>query len=246
YRPPRSAQDISDVVLIRDPRGIVFVRRLFPNARIHLWAHHYFPPGSKLFLRLAATAPMLRDVDATIVCVSQHHEHAMRSSLETLGLLQAIKTRTIYNPVDDALMPDGSAVDARKLVFFSSPNKGLKFTLDAFRELRRRMPDLRLVVGNPGYKIPSFPPIAGSQSFQPQLQHLIHAEVRNALCVLYPNFVFPETFGLVLAESKAVGTPSLTHDCGAAAEVICDPAQILPLTSAHYLYEGLVAKFPST
>src|SRR5215475_8184125 len=69
YRPPRSAQDISDVVLIRDPRGIVFVRRLFPNARIHLWAHHYFPPGSKLFLRLAATAPMLRDVDATIVCV---------------------------------------------------------------------------------------------------------------------------------------------------------------------------------
>ena len=30
-------------------------------------------------------------------------------------------------------MPDGSPVDERKLVFFSAPNKGLKFTLDAFR-----------------------------------------------------------------------------------------------------------------
>jgi glycosyltransferase involved in cell wall biosynthesis len=139
--------------------------------------------------------------------------------------------------VEDALVPDGSTVDYRKLVFFSSPNKGLAFSLDAFRALRRRMPDLRLHVGNPGYKIRKTARIEGVEYLGPQPQEKIHAEVRTALCTFFPNFVLPETFGLVFAESKAVGTPVLTHDCGAAAEVLGDPQQVLPVTFAHKAYE---------
>jgi glycosyltransferase involved in cell wall biosynthesis len=41
----------------------------------------------------------------------------------------------------------------------------------------------------------------------------------------------------VFAESRAVGTPVLTHDCGAAAEVLQDPRQVLPVTVAERLYE---------
>jgi len=52
--------------------------------------------------------------------------------------------------VDDTLVPDGTPVDERKLVFFSSPNKGLDFALDAFAALKDHMPDLRLVVGDQG------------------------------------------------------------------------------------------------
>jgi glycosyltransferase involved in cell wall biosynthesis len=142
--------------------------------------------------------------------------------------------------VDDALVPDGTAVDERKLVFFSSPNKGLDFTLDAFGYLRRRMPELRLVVGNPGYKAARAARGAGVEWLGAQPQARIHAEVRSALCTFFPNFVIPETFGLVFAESHALGTPVLTHDCGAAREIVADPQQTLPLTRGHLLYEAAV------
>jgi hypothetical protein len=35
----------------------------------------------------------------------------------------------------------------------------------------------------------------------------------------------------------------LTHDCCAAAEIIADPEQVIPVTSAHRLYERLLTKF---
>ncbi|MBV8851817.1 MAG: hypothetical protein JOY91_00380, partial [Sinobacteraceae bacterium] len=57
----------------------------------------------------------------------------------------------------------------------------------------------------------------------------------------FPNFVLPETFGLVFAESQAVGTPVLTHDCGAAAEIIGDSRQVLPISFAHKAYEAMVS-----
>jgi glycosyltransferase involved in cell wall biosynthesis len=245
YRPPGRIRGVERVILIRDSRGLPQVREMFPDARIYLWVHHHFPRGSKLFRRLAGTARHLRDMRVNIICVSHQQQQQLESVLRLLDLRGRVSMRTIYNPVDDSLLPDGSPVDERKLVFLSSPNKGLKFTLDAFRELHRRMPDLRLIVGNPGYKIREFPPIDGVQYLTPQPQHRIHAEVRTALCLFYPNFVYPETFGLVFAESKALGTPVLTHDCGAAAEIIEDPDQLLQTSLAERLYEGALNKFPS-
>jgi glycosyltransferase involved in cell wall biosynthesis len=245
YRVPEKIPGVTHVVLIRDSRALPRVRALFPQARIFLWVHHHFPLGSKLFLRLASTAQYLQDMGVTIVCVSHQQQHEMNETLRALGLQDRVPTRAIYNPVDDSLVPDGSPVDERKLVFFSSPNKGLKFTLDAFGELHRRMPDLRLVVGNPGYKLREFPPIEGVDYIGPQPQHLIHAQVRTSLCLFFPNFVFPETFGLVLAESKALGTPALTHDCGAAAEIVADPQQVIPVTPAQRLYEDVFGQLPA-
>ncbi len=155
-----------------------------------------------------------------------------------IGVADVVRAVTLYNPVSDDLVPGGSPVDERKLVFFSSPNKGLAFTLDAFRALRRRMPDLRLQVGNPGYKIRKSSAIDGVEYLGPQPQERIHKEVRGALCTFFPNFVLPETFGLVFAESKAVGTPILTCDAGAAAEIVGDPQQVLPVTFGQRAYEA--------
>ena len=67
--------------------------------------------------------------------------------------------------------------------------------------------------------------------------------MRTALCTFFPNFVLPETFGLVFAESHAVGTPVLTHDCGAAAEVVADAHQVLQVTAAQRAYETALSKF---
>lgn len=237
YLPPGRIAGIEHVVVNRDSRAFALVRELYPDARMYLWVHDQLNPGSKRGRRLASTAQHLRELAVRIICVSNSQRRGVEATLRRIRVDDCVSTSTIYNPVDDALVPDGSNIDDRKLVFFSSPNKGLAFALDAFRALHRRMPELRLQVGNPGYKIRRSAPIDGVEYLGPQPQERIHTEVRTALCTFFPNFVLPETFGLVFAESKALGTPILTHDCGAAAEIVADPQQLLPVTLAQKLYE---------
>jgi glycosyltransferase involved in cell wall biosynthesis len=245
YLPPRRDPAITHVVVNRDARVLPTVRGLYPNARMHLWLHDRVRPRSKRARRLAADANIMRDLAVKVICVSDTQRQAVEAALRWMRVDDRVCACTIYNPVDDELRPDGSPIDDRKLVFLSSPNKGLKFTLDAFRAVRRAMPDVRLIVGNPGYKAGEIAPVEGVEYLGPQPQHRIHAEVRTALCTFSPNFVIPETFGLVFAESRALGTPVLAHDCGAAREVLADPAQVLPVTAAKRLYEGLLGGCPT-
>ena len=244
YRAPHRLPGITHVVVNRDSRALARVRERYPAARLYLWLHDRLHPGTRRARWLAATAGVLRECQVTCVCVSDWHRAGVAATLAALGLGERVPTVRIYNPVDDALAPDGTAVDPRKLVFFSSPNKGLNFTLDAFAHLRHRMPDLRLVVGNPGYKRTRGALPAGVESLGALPQARMHAEVRGALCTFFPNFVIPETFGLVFAESHALGTPVLTHDCGAAREILADPAELLPLRRAQRLYEAGAALLP--
>jgi glycosyltransferase involved in cell wall biosynthesis len=237
YLPPGKIAGIEHVILNRDSRALPRVRELFPDAKTYLWVHDQLRPDSKRGRRLASAAQQLRDGSVTIICVSDTQRRGVEATIQKIGVADVVRAVTIYNPVNDDLVPDGSPFDERKLVFFSSPNKGLAFTLDAFRALRRRMPDLRLRVGNPGYKSRRPAAIDGVDYLGPQPQQRIHEEVRSALCTFFPNFVIPETFGLVFAESKAVGTPVLTCDCGAAAEVVGDPQQVLPVTFGQRAYE---------
>jgi glycosyltransferase involved in cell wall biosynthesis len=245
YLPPQRDSAVTTVIVNRDSGALAAVRTLYPNARIHLWLHDRVRPRSKRARRIAADVDVLRELAVNIICVSDTQRHAVEAALRWMDAGDRVSTCTIYNPVDDELQPDGTPVDDRKLVFLSSPNKGLKFTLDAFRAVRRAMPDLRLVVGNPGYKRGEAVRIDGVEFLGPQPQARIHSEVRTALCVFFPNFVIPETFGLVFAEAKALGTPVLTHDCGAALEVLGDPSQVLPVTAAQRLYEGLLGGCPA-
>ena len=243
YLPPGRIAGIEHVVVNRDSRALRTVRALYPQARFYLWLHDQLNPGSKRGRRLASTARLLRDLGVNVICVSDSQRRGVEATLRTIGVADRVSARTIYNPIDDSLVPDGSSYDDRKLVFFSSPNKGLAFALDAFRALRRRMPDLQLRVGNPGYKLRRSAHIDGVEYLGPQPQERIHTEVRSALCTFFPNFVLPETFGLVFAESQAVGTPILTHDCGAAAEIVGDQQQVLPITFAHRIYEAAASNF---
>lgn len=190
------------------------------------------------------SAPLLRELAVTFICVSDTQRRDVEATLRWLGVADRANAVTIYNPVDDALAPDGTAIDDRKLVFFSSPNKGLAYTLDAFRALRRRMPELTLAVGNPAYKPGRLAAADGVVNLGAQPQARIHAEVSSSLCTFAPNFVLPETFGLVFAESRALGTPVLTHDCSAAAEVVGNLQQVLPVRPACRAYEHLVHELP--
>jgi glycosyltransferase involved in cell wall biosynthesis len=240
YRPPVPDPRITHVIVTRESRAIPAVQELYPHARVFLWLHDRLRPGSKRGRRLARTARLLSELAVTVICVSDTQRSGVEAALRGMRINDRVQAHTIYNPIDDGLAPDGSRIDPCKLVFFSSPNKGLSFTLDAFRALRRRIPDLKLVVGNPGYKVRARARIPGVEYLGAQPQARIHEEVRTALCTFFPNFVIPETFGLVFAESKALGTPVLTCDCGAALEVLADPEQVLPVTIGQRLYQGVL------
>jgi glycosyltransferase involved in cell wall biosynthesis len=244
YRRPQRIPGIASVIVNRDSRALALVREHYPQARVYLWLHDRFRPGSRRARWLASTAPLLREMAVTAVCVSDWQRGGVEATLRSIGAAAEVRALTIYNPVDDALAPDRTPVDENKLVFFSSPNKGLAFALDAFAELKRAMPELRLLVGNPGYRVAHAAPQAGVEFLGAQPQTRMHAAVRGALCTFFPNFVIPETFGLVFAESHALGTPVLTHDCGAAPEIVADPQQLLPLGTACRLYEAAVGGLP--
>jgi glycosyltransferase involved in cell wall biosynthesis len=243
YLRPQSLSGITAVVVNRDARALPFVLRHFPQARVYLWLHDRMRPGSRRARGLRAGAALLGSRPLTAVCVSNWQRAQVELTLATLAQ-PSVAAVTIYNPVDDALQPDGTPVDARKLVFFSSPNKGLDFTLDVFAAVRRAQPELRLLVANPGYKADRRVKRPGVEFLGALPQTRVHEEVRSALCTFAPNFVIPETFGLVFAESHALGTPVLTHDCGAALEVVGDPQQVLALRPAYRLYESLVRLLP--
>jgi glycosyltransferase involved in cell wall biosynthesis len=244
YLPVQPLPGIAHVVINRDSRAVSLVRRLFPAARVYLWIHDQMNPGSRRARWLAGTAAELRECRVAAVCVSDSQRRGVAATLRAAGLADAVPARTIYNPVDETLLPDDTPLDAGKLVFFSSPNKGLDFTLDAFAALRASMPELRLLVGNPGYKKSSSTRLAGVEFLGALPQQQMHQQVRGALCTFFPNFVIPETFGLVFAESHALGTPVLTVDCGAALEVLGDRDEVLPLRRSYRRYERAVAALP--
>jgi glycosyltransferase involved in cell wall biosynthesis len=238
YRVPTPLADLRHVIVLRDPRALGGVARLYPGARLHLWVHDRIEPGSSRARWFTAAAGELRRWQPDIICVSEYQRARVAATVARLPGCERIAVRRIYNPVDDDIVPDGTPVDPAKLVFFSSPNKGLRFTLDAFGAVRRRLPDLRLCVGNPGYKNFAARRIDGVEWLGSLPHARVLTEARSALCTFSANFVIPETFGLVFAESRAVGTPVLTSDCGAASEVLDDPREVLPVSWAQRAYEA--------
>ncbi|GAC1454654.1 MAG: hypothetical protein PVSMB6_10760 [Steroidobacteraceae bacterium] len=238
YRVPASVADLQRVIVLRDPRALGAAAHLYPGARLYLWVHDRIEPGSSRARWFAAAAAQLRRLQPDIICVSEYQRAGVAATVARIPGCERLAVRRIYNPVDDGIVPDGTPVDTSKLVFFSSPNKGLRYTLDAFRAVRRRMPQLRLCVGNPGYKHFAGAGIAGVEWLGSLPHAQVLAQARTALCTFSGNFVIPETFGLVFAESHAVGTPVLAPDCGAAGEILDDPRQLLPVTWGQRTYEA--------
>ncbi|WP_295954842.1 glycosyltransferase [Rhodoferax sp.] len=195
------------------------------SARLWLWLHNFLKDEVPFFWQ-----DHLR-YKLGIVCVSQTHAaHTLRHMRSlvgywaTAGLMGRGGLLYQHNPIDEVLAPDPLVLrDPFKLVFFSSPYKGIEHVVSAFREAHLREPRLRLYIADPGYIKKCDPTLLDTPGITtlgslPQREVLKH--VREALCVFYPQRKRPETFGLVYAEANAVGTPVLAHDFGAAAEIL--------------------------
>lgn len=206
---------IKAIVVLRHPFVAMNFKAAHKNTPVYLWVHDLAVPE---FVRVM---PDLKEAGVELICVSHYHRQQLieMSSRDTqIHLLP--KVHVLYNPIADDLKPDDTPVDRDKLVFFSSPHKGLRETIEAFQALRRFRPEFKLVLANPGYMPDSPLREEGIINVGPLPHSAMMKQVRSAFCVFYPNYTFPETFGLVFAEANAVGTPVLAHRFGAASEVL--------------------------
>lgn len=216
-----SERQPGSIVVVRAHKLLPGLRRRYPEACLWLWMHCM--PGR----RLRSLPRVCVETDTEVIAVSEQHRIAMRrafAALDPVGTA-ALRIRCIHNPLAPDI-PVATQFDRDRLVFASSPHKGLDQVLATFAALRRRCPSMQLRIANPGYLDWPFADQEGVVRLGPLPHREVLRELGNALCLFYPQNRFVETFGLVFAEAHAVGTPVLAHPLGAAVEVIGDPAQL--------------------
>jgi glycosyltransferase involved in cell wall biosynthesis len=247
--------DVDVIVVQRRVGDLPFMRWHHPHARLFVWCHDWYnpcPAGLSLASLMWRAKVEVRFFlhayyNAVGVAVSRTHMENIRDSLKEARMIGALRGRVrldyVYNAIaeDLAVSPDSIAYDPTKLMFFSAPWKGLDIVLKSFRTVRQHLPDLKLHIASPGYHPTekSDDSLTKNVVFLGSLSHAaVLREVRTALCVFYPANRIPETFGLVFAESNAVGTPVLAHPFGAAPELLTQE-QLVDATDINAIIERL-------
>jgi glycosyltransferase involved in cell wall biosynthesis len=217
------------VVVLRDPRPMVKARERFRDSKIYLYSHDLADRNLGLCLEAGFFS---HSGCIANICVSQWHRSQTIETLKPFGYSGQFRVRTIYNPLSHDVVRTGESYDPNKLVWLASPHKGLARAYEIFKCLVRINPDFRLYVTNPGYMESQYTDDKEIKDRTIVLGTIPHSEaishLSNALCLFYPNTVFPETFGKIMAEANAVGTPVITSPLGAAKEVLdSHPEQVM-------------------
>ena len=240
YRNPhRCIRDAEAIVVVRSDKILPRLARQCPDARLFLWMHCIPGRKRKALPRVAV------DHDVTVLAVSNYHRRQLRAYAATRcpEVAGSLRIEVVHNPIDPSLRPRADiAPDPNKLLFTSSPHKGLDRVIEHFGLLRRAFPETRLEIANPGYLDWHVPGARG-----PGIEYLgslphprVIEHLRRSLCLFYPQETFAETFGLVLAEANAVGTPALAHPLGAAPEVLAgDRTQLVDATDPAAVLETI-------
>lgn len=210
------------VITLRDAGHYKQNKLKFPKAKHYLWLHDAVSGEYQSHLQ-----HHLNGQEATILAVSDWHKANITDKLYEECLKGKIRIKRVYNPIADYCVKTDQPYTNKKLVYFSSPHKGLDNVIKLFGYVRNIDPEFKLIVANPGY----FKGVEALPEGVINVGSLTHSEVvnevRTALCVFYPNTRFAETFGLVYAEANAVGTPVIAHPIGAAREVLSHPHELL-------------------
>lgn len=217
------AQTFDHVIVLRKWPQLKTYQKYFPKACFYLWLHTYknWEFGLKRLLSLPAPVTLIGN-SATH---ERHLTHCLHGGItgklmSALGVKQ-IKTAFAYNPIPrfwTALKTNNK--NRHQLMFISAPNKGLPQVLEQFKTIKAQMPEVQLLVANPGYRDDESTELDGVTWLGALPQKALLKKVAESLCVLYPQTSFAETFGLIYAEANAVGTPVLAHDIGSAKEIL--------------------------
>lgn len=227
----------SHVIVLRAPLVLRTARKQYPNARLYLWCHDLFIPE-----QWKDGFQAIVDSQAVPVLVSEYHKTQMYDTMRAINFEGSIPSRRIYNPIDDDLKPDNTPVDKNKLVFFSSPHKGLEHTLKVFERFKdfKELKEMKLYVANPGYFADGKADGPGAIQLGALPFGAASTHVREALAVFHLNGVFPETMGLVHAECNAVGTPFLSSRLGATPEMADHPAELIDVNDPKAVIERII------
>ncbi|MGY9047966.1 hypothetical protein P775_16535 [Puniceibacterium antarcticum] len=220
------------IVVINAWKVALKLRRINPDLPIFLWLHVF--PGR----HNRVMGKELRDAGIRIICVSQSHADGLRRFLAEARQPDILH---IHNPVADSMVPDATPRLKNRLLFASSPHKGLREVFACFDALRHTIPELVLAVADPGYLRWNVGPAPDNVIPLGVLSHTaLIRQMRRSLCVFYPQTTFAETFGLVMAEANAVGTPVLAQKgLGANNEVLESPDQRIDCSDPTQILERI-------
>ncbi len=252
---------LEEIRSVRDPTACIFVRgnlwkgaasvpairQRHPKCKMFYWSHTTMPHPwltfwgnlysvliKRTFLRMAR---LFREYHVGVLGTSRFHTQSIQ---RTLG--PDIPIGWIYNPVEEMDTElDSIGYDPDKLLFMSSPDRGLKRALQILSEARKVRSSFRLFVASPGYLRRSFPDRSDVVRLGPLPRRTLFEHIRGSLCVFYPNLYCAEAFGLIFAESNTLNTPVLTHPLGAAAELLSDPSQLVDCQDPVKVVDRLVA-----
>lgn len=219
-RPLRSALAAADVVhyplTIRLPRGVHPCVTTLHDVQ-HLDLPHMFSRAERAF-RAVAWHPSVRRADRVITTSAFVRDRAVAR----LGLDEAV-VRVVPLGIDhDAFGP--ADVAREELIVYPArpwPHKNHHRLFEAFARVRRRRPDLRLVLTGGGDfgAPPEGVEIRGLVS-QAELVSLL----RHAAALVFPSLY--EGFGLPVLEAMACGCPVACARSGALPEVAGDAARM--------------------
>jgi glycosyltransferase involved in cell wall biosynthesis len=226
------------VIVQRAPLVLYTARKQYPNAKLYLHCHDLFG-GEAWFKGFQAMV----DTQTIPIVVSDFHKTQMYDVMRSLKFEGSIPCRRIYNPIDEDLRPDNMKVDPNKLLFFSSPHKGLEHTLKVFKQFKNfdELKGMKLYVANPGYfKDYELDGIDSVVNLGPLPHPNLIKELRSSFAALHLNSVFPETMGIANAEANAVGTPFLSSKLGATPECADHPAELIDVNDEKAVIDRMI------
>ena len=218
------ADTYSTIIIQRNPQNLKILKKKYPKSNFIIWLHDFYE--SSIWASLPNHDLQYICDNATLLCVSDWHKNNFEINLK-LRKIKNYKVKSIHFFIDDKkdIKNLNVPVDKYKLSFFSAGHKGLEFTLRIFEHLYSINNKFKLYVGNPTYdQTYNFPGDKGNLiNLRNQTRNQVLYNMRNSLCCLHLNNVYPETFGCVNAESNMVGTPVLCYDLGATKEILYNP-----------------------
>jgi glycosyltransferase involved in cell wall biosynthesis len=171
-----------------------------------------------------------------VLCLNQ----AERQYLIDNGWATADRIATFFHGVPgDFLLPERAPRPATALLFVGQwlPMKGVAYLRDAFTELARRHPDLRLTcagtLAGADVVLDSFPPdIRDRITVVPRLDRPALVDLYRRSDILV-NASLYEGFGLALLEAMAARLPIVTTRVGIAADALKDGESALVIPMRH-------------
>ncbi|MBL7004918.1 MAG: glycosyltransferase family 4 protein [Gammaproteobacteria bacterium] len=237
------------VILLRKYKLLTKYRQLYPNAKLYVWVHNFQNHD------VLGRRHRIVDSKAKVICVSEAHKRYMQNILNgTLSWFfrfltfrfQSIDIESIYNPVDEIKLKHVDPVDPNKLLFFSTPNKGLDQVLKQFEILVETQPQYHLYIAGADLNLLKSHQLDTPIVYSKQVTVLgkiprekTDHHIQTSFCVFYTQNTFAETFGLIFAEANRVGTPVLTADIGAAAEILSDDTQLIDVSNSQTIAKTL-------